>query len=160
MKILFVCLGNICRSPLAAGIMKKKLHRKKLQAEVDSAGFEDFHTGDGPDPRSVYIASKHGIDITDHRARMFSASDFDNFDRIYVMDTGNFSDVMELARNEQDRKKVHRIMNSIHPGKNKSVPDPYFKGKESFEKVYKLLDKACDSIVSDLKKDLAMIKKK
>ena len=135
--------------------MKKKLRKRKLLAEIDSAGFEDFHLDDRADPRSVQIATKHGIDITDHRARLFTVEDFDRFDRIYVMDLGNYSDVIQLARTEADRNKVVLILDTIYPGQYREVPDPYYRGKEGFEKVYHLLDLACGKIADQLKKGQA-----
>ncbi len=151
MKILFVCLGNICRSPLAKGIMREKIKLGKLDASVDSAGFEQFHNGDPADTRSVMTAAKHGIDITDHEARMFRTEDYDRFDRIYVMDSLNYSDVMSKARNEKDRRKVDYILNLSSPGKNKSVPDPYYGGPDGFENVYTMLDKACTILAEELR---------
>jgi protein-tyrosine phosphatase len=152
MKILFVCLGNICRSPLAKGIMRNKIRQRKLDASADSAGFERFHNGDPADPRSVMTAAKNGIDITDHQARMFRTEDFDLFDRIYVMDSINYSDVISLARNEKDRDKVDYIRNIVEPGLNKSVPDPYYGGPDGFEKVYAMLDEACNKLSDEIRR--------
>lgn len=150
MKILFVCLGNICRSPLAMGIMRDKARKKGLQVEVDSAGFEHFHVGDGADPRSVQIAARHGIDITDHIARRFRVSDFDRFDRIYVMDAYNYQDVIEAARNESDRQKVDYILNVIKPGLDEPVPDPYYGGRDGFDKVFRMLDESCEILAEEI----------
>ncbi len=148
MKVLFVCLGNICRSPLAMGILRDKLRRKGLTASVDSAGFEEFHIGNGADPRSVQIAEKHGIDITDHIARLFRTEDFDRFDKIYVMDSINYSDVLDVSRNEADRIKVDYILNLLESGRNQPVPDPYYGGRDGFERTYNLLDKACEKLAT------------
>jgi len=150
MKVLFVCLGNICRSPLAEGIMKDKVKKKKLDVEVDSCGFEGFHRGDPADPRSVEIAGKHGIDLSGHVARQFRIEDFDRFDKIYVMDSTNYYDVAGEARNQEDLSKVDYVLNETHPGTNKPVPDPYYGGKHGFENVYTLLDQACEKIANDL----------
>lgn len=150
MKVLFVCLGNICRSPLAKGIMREKIRKKGLEAEVDSAGFEAFHIGDRADPRAIQIAARHDLDITDHIARKFRIGDFDRYDRIYVMDSFNYSDVTSVARNGDDRKKVDYIMNLAHPGKNMPVPDPYYGGKHGFENVYQLLDRACEQLALEI----------
>ena len=139
-----VCLGNICRSPLAEGILRDKT--KKLNITIDSAGTSNYHIGSSPDQRSIANAKKHGIDISGLKARQFSVSDFDRFDFIYVMDTSNFNNIIALARNEEDRKKVHLILNTLHPNKNMQVPDPYFSGEEGFENVYQLLDDACEVI--------------
>lgn len=153
MKILFVCLGNICRSPLAAGIFRHKASLKGIAVETDSAGFESFHTGDGADPRSLQTAARHGIDISDHIARRFRVSDFDHFDRIYVMDALNYSDVMGVARNDADRQKVDFILNLVHPGRNLPVPDPYYGGRDGFEKVFQMLDEACEILLDSSQKE-------
>lgn len=153
MKILFVCLGNICRSPLAEGIMKYKLEQNGLNCEVDSAGFEDFHIGDGADRRSIEIAQINGIDITDHVARSFHPDDFDHYDRIYVMDSVNYSDVISVARTKDDLKKVDFVMNAVESGRNRSVPDPYYGGQDGFRKVYNMLDQACDAIIRVIKEN-------
>jgi protein-tyrosine phosphatase len=144
MKILFVCLGNICRSPLAEGIMADKARKHHLNVEVDSCGFETFHRGDPADPRSVAVAEAHGIDLSDHVARMFTVRDFDNFDRIYVMDRSNYQDVMGVARDSQDEEKVDFILNLVTPGENRPVPDPWYGINDGFQKVYRMLDEACE----------------
>ena len=150
MRILFVCLGNICRSPLAEGILRHKAHHRGIPLEVDSAGFESFHLGDGADPRSQRVAAQNGINISEHTARLFRAHDFDHYDRIYVMDSLNYSDVMQVARNTEDRKKVDYILNLKRPGANQPVPDPYYGGKDGFEKVFRMLDEACDILLDEL----------
>ncbi len=152
MNILMVCLGNICRSPLAQGIMEKKIKKYNLNnTYVDSAGTADYHVGEKPDPRTIEIAGKHGIDITKQRGRQFKAHDFRKFDKIYVMDHSNLSDVSAQAENDDDLKKVDLLLNSISPGENRAVPDPYYGGKNGFENVYQLLDAACEKIVTSLK---------
>jgi protein-tyrosine phosphatase len=153
MKILFVCLGNICRSPLARGIMADKINKLGLDADADSAGFESFHRGEPADPRSVAVAAAHGIDLSDHVARMFTVKDFDLFDRIYVMDRNNYEDVIRLARDPEDELKVDLILNLVHPGENSQVPDPWYGGKDSFEKTFKLLDEACDKLAREIATD-------
>lgn len=146
-----VCLGNICRSPLAQGILEHVLKVSNIQAYVDSAGTQAYHAGESPDIRSEDIARKHGIDISNQRARKFEIQDFDNFDRIYVMDSENFSNIASLARNEKDREKVKMIMNEVYPGQNRQVPDPYYGGKDGFEKVFQMLSLASDKIVEQYK---------
>lgn len=153
MKILFVCLGNICRSPLAEAIFIHKAKEQGLKVEADSAGFESFHRGDPADPRSVAVARAHGIDLNGHTARMFNARDFDHYDRIYVMDKTNYNDVMGVARDDNDEQKVDYIMNLIYPGENRPVPDPWYGGKEGFEKVFRMLEQACDILIKDLALD-------
>jgi protein-tyrosine phosphatase len=143
-RILMVCLGNICRSPLAEGILKSKIDTQKIF--VDSAGTSNYHVDEGPDPRSIDIAKENRLDITSQRGRQFSAEDFDNFEQIYVMDMSNYHDVLSLARNEEDKKKVSLILNEIFPGENVEVPDPYHGGPNGFKKVYEMLDEACEVI--------------
>jgi protein-tyrosine phosphatase len=153
MKILMVCLGNICRSPLAEGILRSKIIAENLAVEVDSAGTSDYHIGEPPDKRSSANALSHGIDLSMLRGRQFTEKDFDDFDRIFVMDTTNYSNVINLARSLEDRKKVELILNVPFPASNRSVPDPYFGGEEGFEIVFHLLDEACNSIIKQLKGD-------
>lgn len=147
-RILMVCLGNICRSPLAEGILKSKVDRREVL--VDSAGTGAYHVGELPDPRSIAIAKSHKLDITDQRARKFVVNDFDAFDYIYVMDSSNYANVIKLARNKEDESKVHYILNEVFPGENMDVPDPYYGGEFGFKNVYKMLDEACDVIVKKL----------
>lgn len=148
MKILMVCLGNICRSPLAEGILKNKT--QNLDVFVDSAGTASYHVGNLPDSRSIEIANKNGIDLTYQRARQFSEKDFDDFDKIYAMDTNNYSNIISLARNQSDRDKVDVILNELTPKSYDSVPDPYYGAGDGFQIVYDMLDKACDAIVGKL----------
>jgi protein-tyrosine phosphatase len=137
-----VCLGNICRSPLAEGILKSKA--KNL--EVDSAGTAGYHVGKQPDIRSIDIAKKYDINLTNQRARQFSTRDFDDFDKIYVMDTDNYSKIISLARSQEDMDKVDLILNEIYPKEYKSVPDPYYGGDEGFQNIYNLLEVSCEVI--------------
>jgi len=145
-----ICLGNICRSPLAEGILSSKLISNSIF--VDSAGTGAYHIGNQPDERSIAVANNYGIDISKQRARKFQVSDFDIFDSIYVMDENNFQDILSLARNHQDKQKVKMILNEIHPNKNKSVPDPYYGGEEGFENVFRMLDEACEIISKKIQK--------
>lgn len=147
-KVLMVCLGNICRSPLAEGILVSKVNDKNVF--VDSAGTGAYHIGNLPDVRSIEVAKKYGIDITNQRARKFTVKDFDTFDYIYVMDESNYQNILMLARNIVDENKVQLILNESHPTKNLSVPDPYYGGNLGFENVYKMLDEACDIIANKL----------
>lgn len=148
-KILMVCLGNICRSPLAEGILTSKLDVDKVM--VDSAGTGHWHTGNPPDPRSIAIAKKHGVDISQQRGRQFSAIDFATFDEIYVMDNSNLENVLSLATSNADRAKVSLILDHIFPDENVDVPDPYYGGNLGFDNVYQMLDKACEQIAVKLK---------
>ena len=147
-KILMVCLGNICRSPLAEGILKAKTNH--LDVVVDSAGTAAYHVGEKPDIRSIEIANKYGIDLTSQRARQFSVNDFDEFDKIYAMDSSNYANIISLARDEKDRDKVDVILNESNPKSFQSVPDPYYGGDNGFQDVYDMLDKACDKIVEQI----------
>jgi len=150
-KILMVCLGNICRSPLAEGILKSKVFSSK--ALIDSAGTGAYHNGEKPDVRSINIAKKHNIDITNQSARKFIVEDFDEFDIIYVMDNSNYDNVIKLARNENDISKVRFILNEIFPEENLDVPDPYYGGDFGFKNVYKMLDEACEVIATKINKN-------
>lgn len=143
-----VCLGNICRSPLAEGILKSKVFSFKTM--VDSAGTGAYHIGKKPDPRSIAVAKLNGIDITDQRARQFTVEDFDKFDLIYAMDNSNYHNIIALARTEEDKAKVKLILNEIFSGENLDVPDPYHGGDYGFKNVYKMLDEACDIIAKKI----------
>lgn len=147
-KILMVCLGNICRSPLAEAIMRSKLSEDFI---VDSAGTGGWHAGELPDKRSITIAKNKGLDITNQKARQFKVSDFETFDYIYVMDNSNYKDVLALAPNEEAKSKVKLILNEIFPNENVDVPDPYYGGQDGFENVFDMLDQACEEIARKLK---------
>ncbi|MBN4070733.1 low molecular weight phosphotyrosine protein phosphatase [Olleya sp. AH-315-F22] len=147
-KIVMVCLGNICRSPLAEGILKSKLPENIFF--IDSAGTSNYHIGEQPDRRSITIAKKYGIDISAQEGRQFVLSDFDAFDYIYAMDSENYNNIISLARNSQDRAKVKLILNELNDSSIVDVPDPYYGGEQGFENVYKLLEKACENIVVKL----------
>lgn len=141
-SILMVCLGNICRSPLAEGILKSKLPSSHFH--VDSAGTAGFHIGKSPDHRSIKVAANHGIDISHQQARAFQTVDFNRFDRIYVMDRNNLKNVISLAQTAKDRERVSLIL------ENEEVPDPYYGEESDFEMVFDLLNNACEKIKSDL----------
>ena len=147
LKIVMVCLGNICRSPLAEGILKAKLPKDYV---VDSAGTGAWHAGQQPDKRSITTAKNRGLDITNQRARQFKVSDFDTFDYIYVMDNSNYKDVLSLAPTEESKSKVKLILNEIFPNENVDVPDPYYGGDDGFENVFDMLDQACEAIARKL----------
>jgi len=145
-----VCLGNICRSPLAEGILRNKTKKLNLTITIDSAGTANYHVGEHPDNRTVLNAKNHGVDISKLKARQFQVEDFDKFDIIFAMDSSNYSDIMALARNENDKRKVEMILNRVYPNSNMAVPDPYFGGEQGFENVFILLEKACDVIALSL----------
>ena len=146
-KILMVCLGNICRSPLAHGILDSMLDSNKF--EVQSAGTGAWHVGQKPDPRSIEIANKNNIDISHQRAQQFSTYDYEIYDYIFVMDKANYRDVVKLAKTPQEIKKVSLLLDSTYPGQEKEVPDPYYGGKNGFKQVYDLIFKACEKIMSN-----------
>ncbi len=147
-----VCLGNICRSPMADGIFSHKVSERNLSSkiQVDSAGMISMHQGENPDFRAVSTCRKHGVDISKLIARPFTTNDFDDFDFIFVMDKSNYRDVIAMARNEDDKQKVHLLLNYSNPGSNAVVPDPYYGGMEDFEAVYKLLNDACETVLEKL----------
>jgi protein-tyrosine phosphatase len=147
MKILMVCLGNICRSPLAEGILKDKVKKAGLDWEVDSAGTLGHNVGCAPHHFSQKVARQYGVDICEQKCRHFTKDDIKNFDRIYVMDDENYLDVKRISGGNWDSGKVDLIMNEVYPGEDRIVPDPWFGGEEGFHKVYEMLDKACDAII-------------
>jgi len=151
MKILMVCLGNICRSPLAEGILRHKVNKLELPVIIDSAGTAGYHIGAKPDSRMIATAKSFGVNIEDLRARQFERSDFDNFDIIYAMDLSNQKNILSLARNEKDRSKVKLVLNEIDPSKDLEVPDPYYGGEQGFIDVFNLLDEATNSIIEKIK---------
>lgn len=146
MKILMVCLGNICRSPLAEGIMKHKISVQGLNWYVDSAGTGAWHIGEQPDRRSIQTARRHGIDITGQRARQFQPQDLNHFDLILAMDSSNYQDILRHAVSKEQEEKVHLIMNFVTPGMNQNVPDPYW-NDFGFEQVFHMLDEACSKVI-------------
>jgi protein-tyrosine phosphatase len=147
MRVLMVCLGNICRSPMADGWLRHRISENSFQIEVDSAGTANYHTGSKPDQRMIKWSKEYGVDLSSLRARQFTVSDFDHFDRIFVMDKSNFSNVMHLARNEQDRAKVSLYLNELYPGEDREVPDPYYGGDSDFRHVIELLDETTNAFL-------------
>ena len=154
MKILMVCLGNICRSPLAEGILRFHLDKKGIgHVKVDSAGTSGWHNGEHPDKRSVKNALQNGVDISQLVSRKFTRDDFENFDRSYVMDQSNLRDVLDLASNETHISKVELLLNVAHPGQNKAVPDPYYGGENGFQEVFDLVNQACEVLVQKIQSE-------
>ena len=148
MKVLMVCLGNICRSPFAEGILASKLPKDSFK--VDSAGTGAWHVGRSPDSRSIEIAQQNNLDISHQKGRQFKAADFENFDYIYVMDSSNYRDVLELAKKPEHTAKVQMILNELFPNENVDVPDPYYGGGRGFSNVYRMLDESCATIAQKL----------
>lgn len=139
-----VCLGNICRSPLAEGVLRKLGEERGINLEVDSCGTSDLHVGEAPDPRSIKKAHEHGFDISGLKGRQFSSDDFDRFDRIFAMDTQNYKDLVSKARTREDMEKVQLIMSQLYPADKINVPDPYYGDFDGFEEVYQMLINSCE----------------
>jgi len=152
MKYLMVCLGNICRTPIAVALLRKKLADIGSNSLVDSCGFEPHHIGDPADTRAVTIMAEYGIDISDHRARLFHPDDFKNSDLILAMDTFILSDIKRMAKNDDDLKKVDLLLNVQFPGANCEVPDPYYGDTGGFHKTYEIIDKALDALIAKYEK--------
>ena len=148
-RVLMVCLGNICRSPMAEGILKHKAQIMGLDLFVDSAGTSNWHQDERPDSRAMEEMRANGIDISNQRSRPFKLGDFDKFDHILVMDTSNQTNVLAIARNTRDSDKVKLMLDFGNEVKGKSVPDPYY--DDGFGRVYELLDYACDAFLDTLK---------
>ncbi len=142
-KVLMVCLGNICRSPLAEGILKSKVDPTSVK--VDSAGTGGYHIGERPDPRSIAIARKHGLDISNQRCRKFTRGDFENFDIIYAMDQSNYENIVALADSDEAVNKVKLLLEEAQIG-IREVPDPYYGGESGFETIFRMIEKACNAI--------------
>ena len=151
MKILMVCLGNICRSPLADGLLRNKVEREGIDVYVDSCGTSSYHIGQQPDERMMKTAWRHGYDLSNLSARQFTKQDFKDFDIIYVMDSSNYNNVIALADSPADKNKVKFFLNELHPDSNMAVPDPYFGGEQGFEDVFDLVDQTTDVIIENLK---------
>ena len=147
MKILMVCLGNICRSPLAEGILQDKAFKAGLNWSVESAGTNHYHTGEPPHPLSQKVAKLNGIDISNQRARRFVAEDFEVYDKIYALAGDVLDDIRHIARKKMDETKVDLLMNELYPGMNRDVPDPYYGAEPGYHEVYKMIDKVCGVII-------------
>jgi len=147
MKILMVCLGNICRSPLAEGILQHKAFEAGLPWSVESAGTNGYHVGEAPHPLSQKVALLNGIDISKQRARKFVAADFETYDKIYAMAEDVLDDMKRIARDKFDPTKVDLLLNELYPGKNRDVPDPWYGPEPGYHEVFKMIDAACDKII-------------
>lgn len=149
MKILMVCLGNICRSPLAEGILQKKADEAGLNWVVESAGTNGFHTGEAPHQLSQKVARLNGIDISRQVSRKFTAEDFDHYDKIYAMADDVALEIKRIAGRKFTDKKVDYFLNELEPGKNSNVPDPWYGDEDGYVEVYDLINKACDAIIKN-----------
>ena len=147
MRVLMVCLGNICRSPLAEGILQEKVNKAGLNWVVDSAGTNHYHTGDPPHPLSQKVALANGIDITQQRARRFTTEDLNQFDKIYALAGDVLKDIQRITGSKFDSSKVDLLLNEQYPDKNLDVPDPYYGGEPDFHEVFELLDQVCDQLI-------------
>ena len=147
-KILFVCLGNICRSPMAEGVFREKAQELGLNIEFDSCGIGDWHVGEMPDERAQACMKRHGSDISDLRGRQFIPSDFESFDVIYTMDESNHENVLKLDTDLMHTSKVVMLLNEVAPGANESVPDPYFGGDRGFDSVHAMISSAADNVLN------------
>ncbi len=147
MKILMVCLGNICRSPLAEGILRNKIKKAGLCWTVDSAGTGNYHIGEPPHRLSQKVSKINGVDISFQQARQFNKLDMLHFDKIYVMDSDNYEEVKVMSQDLWDENKVDLLLNELYPCENREVPDPWYGTEEGYHRVYKLLDEACNNII-------------
>ena len=145
MKVLMVCLGNICRSPLAHGILQKRVEELKLNWEIESAGTSGWHVGEKPDPRSIEVAQINGIDISHQRSRQFKQTDLSYYDLIIAMDSSNHSNICHLAENDKQKEKVKLLLNYTFPNQNRQVPDPYYHG--GFQSVFDMISLAVDKLL-------------
>ncbi|RLD45802.1 MAG: low molecular weight phosphotyrosine protein phosphatase [Bacteroidetes bacterium] len=146
-KYLMVCLGNICRSPMAEGIVAREFSNRGINIQIDSAGTAAYHIGEGADSRAQVELRKHDIDISNERAQKFVPAHFSEYDMIFAMDKQNYLDIVAQARNKKERDKVVLFMELSMPGQDISVPDPYYGGDEGFEEVYKMIKLSAEKLV-------------
>ena len=147
MKILMVCLGNICRSPLAEGILQHKVNKTGLNWVVESAGTESYHVGEPPHELSQKVARLNGIEICEQRARRFTKEDFERYDKIYAMSADVLEEIKRMSRDKFNEEKIDLFLNELEPGANRSVPDPWYGTEEGYHEVFKIIDEVCDVII-------------
>lgn len=148
MRILIVCLGNICRSPIAEGVLREKIKKHGLDWTVASAGTNGYHTGEAPHRFSQKVCTTAGIDISMQRARQFVSKDFERYDRIYVMADDVYDDIVRIAGKSIDYSKLDYFLNELHPGSNSSVPDPWYGDEEGYPPVYEMIEETCEAIIN------------
>ena len=149
MKILMVCLGNICRSPLAEGILQDKINKIGLNWMVDSAGTAGYHIGEAPHHLSQKVSKQNGIDISHQQCRKFVREDIIRFDKIFVMDMNNYNDVEKICGADWNKTKVDLLLNLSHPNENKNVPDPWYGKEDGYHKVFKMINEACEKLIEN-----------
>ncbi|MEP6683456.1 MAG: low molecular weight protein-tyrosine-phosphatase [Parafilimonas sp.] len=159
MKILMVCLGNICRSPLAEGILDDKAKKAGLDWTVDSAGTNHYHTDEPPHKLSQKVAKMHGIDISKQMCRQFHEEDMLNFDKIYAMDNDVYNDIKRISGELWNASKTDLLMNEIYPGENVDIPDPWYGAEPGYDLAYEMIEKACDAIIEKFKSEKSKVKK-
>ena len=147
MKVLMVCLGNICRSPLAEGILEHKVKQAGLNWKIDSAGTNGYHIGEAPHRLSQKVAILNGIDICNQKARQFVKEDFNRFDKIYALADDVLDEIKWIAKEKFDPSKADLLLNELYPGKNRSVPDPWYGPEPGYHEAYELIEAACDAII-------------
>ena len=147
MKILLVCLGNICRSPLAEGILQLKAQQAKLDWEIESAGTNGYHTGEAPHHLSQKVAKANGIDISKQVSRRFTKEDVEKYDVIFAMAEDVMQDIKRIAKEKFDTRKVRLFLEELYPGENRDVPDPWYGEEDGYTEVYTIIDEACEAII-------------
>jgi protein-tyrosine phosphatase len=152
MRILMVCLGNICRSPIAEGVLRHKIKEHGLDWTVDSAGTEAYHVGEAPHRFSQKVSQAHGVDISCQRARQFTADDFNRYDKIYAMAADVYQEIKRIGGRHADMSKVDYFLNELTPGANASVPDPWYGNEDGYGPVYDLIEETCEAIIKKYNK--------
>ena len=154
MRILMVCLGNICRSPIAEGVLRHKAAKAGLDWTIDSAGTESYHIGKAPHQFSRNICMSNGIDISTQQARRFMPADLTSYDKIYAMAEDVMSEIRQIGGRQGDYSRVMLFLDELHPGENKSVPDPWYEEESAYKPVYELIDKCCEAIIRKYTSDI------
>lgn len=148
MKILMVCLGNICRSPMAEGILQYKADMQNIKWQVESAGTANYHIGEEPHHLAQKVCRFNRIDISQHKGRQFVKEDMLHYDKIYVMDRSNYSDVKYISGHLFDENKIELLLNELHPGEDRNIPDPWYGSEDGYHEVFEMIDMACNQIIN------------